>query len=182
MDKKKNQVLIICIFSALFCIGVIFYSYNNVFAAGFAGVQTTVKIAICGNNIKETGEQCDNADLGGASCVSQGFSGGTLSCRPSCDFDTSACNYSSGAGGGGGGTSMPLPAATPAVPRTKQCSNFAKNTDINQDGKIDIFDFNALMVHWGSTAINDVADINCDGSVDIFDFNLLMVNWGKTLQ
>jgi hypothetical protein len=56
---------------------------------------------ICGNNIQETGEQCDGSDLGGASCVSQGFSGGTLSCDAVCVFNTSSCT--SGGGGGGGG-------------------------------------------------------------------------------
>jgi hypothetical protein len=177
LDKKKNNFLIIFIFPALFCIGVIFYSYNNVFAAGFAGVQATVKIAICGNNIKETGEQCDNADLGGSSCALQGFSGGTLSCRASCDFDTSAC--SSGGGGGGGGSYTP---PAPVVQQASRCSNFPKSSDINNDGSVGIFDFNLLMVKWGSAGQNIAADINCDGVVDIFDFNLLMVNWGKILQ
>ncbi|MCK5122968.1 MAG: dockerin type I repeat-containing protein [Candidatus Pacebacteria bacterium] len=63
---------------------------------------------ICGNNIQETGEQCDGSDLGGASCVSQGFSSGTLLCASSCVFDTSSCT-SGGGGGGGGGGSVPLP-------------------------------------------------------------------------
>jgi hypothetical protein len=60
-------------------------------------------------------------------------------------------------GGGGGGGSYPLP---PAVPKIKQCSDLVKSTDTNQDKQIDIFDFNLLMVHWGSAAKNDIADIN----------------------
>ena len=172
MNDKKNLVLIIFIFSALFLAEGFFYFNNEVFASGFAGVQTTVKMAICGNNIKETGEQCDNADLGGALCISRGFTGGTLSCRPSCDFDTSACS----SGGGGGGTYTPPTPPAPVVPQI----NLAKRSDINQDNSVDVFDFNALMVHWGSTAKNDSADINRDGVVDVFDFNLLMVHWGKT--
>ena len=62
---------------------------------------------ICGNNIQETGEQCDGLDLGGASCVSQGFAAGTLSCAALCTFNTSACT-SDGGGGGGGGFVPPL--------------------------------------------------------------------------
>jgi hypothetical protein len=58
---------------------------------------------VCGNGIQETGEQCDGSDLGGASCVSRGFSGGTLSCASSCVFDTSSCTSGGGGGGGGGG-------------------------------------------------------------------------------
>ncbi len=172
MNDKKILVLIIFIFSAFFVADGFFYFNKEVFASGFAGVQTTVKIAICGNNIKEAGEQCDNADLGGASCSSQGFSGGTLSCRASCDFDTSACSSPSG---GGSGSYTPLPPVVPQI-------NLAKRSDINQDNSVDVFDFNALMVRWGRTAKNDPADINRDGVVDVFDFNLLMVNWGKTFH
>jgi hypothetical protein len=50
-------------------------------------------------------------DLGGATCDSLGFSGGTLLCGSDCTFDTSACG---GGGGGGGGT--PTPAATATGP------------------------------------------------------------------
>jgi len=54
-----------------------------------------------------------------------------------------------------------------------------KPGDINGDGKIDLVDFNLLMVHWGSIISGDIADLNTDGKVDILEFNLLMVNWGK---
>ena len=46
---------------------------------------------VCGNGVVETGESCDGTNLNGASCTSQGFGGGTLSCNSSCGFDTSAC-------------------------------------------------------------------------------------------
>lgn len=64
---------------------------------------------------------------------------------------------------GGGGVIPPAPAASQKV-------------DTNKDGKVDILDFNALMVHWGALGAN-VADFNSDGKVDILDFNLLMVYW-----
>ncbi len=37
-------------------------------------------------------ETCDGADLGGASCASLGFSGGTLACGAWCGFDPSGCD------------------------------------------------------------------------------------------
>lgn len=46
---------------------------------------------VCGNNVKETGEQCDGSDLAGQTCVGLGFGGGSLSCSASCSFVTSAC-------------------------------------------------------------------------------------------
>ena len=66
----------------------------------------------------------------------------------------------SGGGGGGGGT--------PATPKTG---------DANNDSKVDILDFNVLMINWGSTSANNAADFNKDSKVDILDFNLLMINW-----
>lgn len=72
-------------------------------------VGATVKISVCGNNIKEDSEQCDGGDLGGKSCLTQGFSGGTLSCSAGCIFNTSSCT--SGGGGGGGGYVAPATSA-----------------------------------------------------------------------
>lgn len=45
---------------------------------------------LCGNNVKDPGEQCDGNQLGGATCQSQGFDGGTLSCSQ-CLLNTSGC-------------------------------------------------------------------------------------------
>jgi cysteine-rich repeat protein len=46
---------------------------------------------ICGNNIREGTEACDGVALGGETCISQGFTGGTLKCKADCTFDTSSC-------------------------------------------------------------------------------------------
>jgi hypothetical protein len=45
----------------------------------------------CGNGILEGGEACDGVDLGGQTCVDQGFDMGQLGCNDDCTFDTSAC-------------------------------------------------------------------------------------------
>ncbi len=58
---------------------------------GFAVVDWTGGATVCGNGVREGGEQCDGADLGGATCASQGFSGGTLACKGNCAFDTAGC-------------------------------------------------------------------------------------------
>ena len=41
----------------------------------------------------QAGEECDGADLGGATCVSLGFLDGTLACAPDCTFDTTGCEH-----------------------------------------------------------------------------------------
>lgn len=47
--------------------------------------------ATCGNGNIEAPEQCDGSALGGATCLTQGFDGGTLSCNSNCTFNTSNC-------------------------------------------------------------------------------------------
>lgn len=53
----------------------------------------------------------------------------------------------------------------------------AKKVDANNDGSINILDFNILIINWGATTPGNAADFNDDGIVDIFDFNLLMIHW-----
>lgn len=53
----------------------------------------------------------------------------------------------------------------------------AQKIDTNKDDKVDIFDFNTLMVNWASTVGGNIADFNGDGAVDILDFNSLMIYW-----
>ena len=54
-------------------------------------IASTVKISVCGNSIKEGGEECDTSDLDSQTCSSLGFGSGNLSCDISCEFDTLAC-------------------------------------------------------------------------------------------
>lgn len=100
---------IFAIITLIFLLIGILSQASFVLAAGTATVQATIKITVCGNNIKETGEQCDGSDLGGATCQSLGYPGGTLSCRADCTFNTSGCTT---AGGGGGPAYIPPPSET----------------------------------------------------------------------
>jgi len=45
----------------------------------------------CGDGAVQPGEQCDGPDLGGQSCLGLGFTGGALTCGPTCRFVTAAC-------------------------------------------------------------------------------------------
>lgn len=46
---------------------------------------------LCGNDVIDSGEQCDQGNLNGQTCASQGFVGGTLKCGANCQFDTTGC-------------------------------------------------------------------------------------------
>jgi cysteine-rich repeat protein len=45
----------------------------------------------CGNGRIEGTEECEGADLGGETCVTQGYLDGTLRCSADCSFDKSGC-------------------------------------------------------------------------------------------
>lgn len=77
--------------------GIITMSYID-----YGGFDRSVDITIsgtitpplpeCGNGIIEAGEECDVGTLNGKTCITEGYTGGTLSCNPTtCQFDTSGC-------------------------------------------------------------------------------------------
>lgn len=54
----------------------------------------------CNNGILDPGEQCDGNNLGGFTCESLGYGGGTLSCDAvMCILDTSLCEMGGSTGG-----------------------------------------------------------------------------------
>ncbi|GMX58423.1 MAG: hypothetical protein MCSN_0770 [Candidatus Microsyncoccus archaeolyticus] len=102
--KNLGKIFLLIIFLATsFYFNKIILDFNEVSAATIKTIGATIKITICGNNIKETGEDCDNSDLAGKTCQSFGYTQGTLSCLPSCDFNFTNCSRGEGGGGGGGG-------------------------------------------------------------------------------
>lgn len=46
---------------------------------------------VCGNDLLESGEECDKTRLGGTTCADLGFDRGDLACDDDCHFDTSGC-------------------------------------------------------------------------------------------
>ncbi|MCY1064926.1 M23 family metallopeptidase [Nannocystis sp. RBIL2] len=45
----------------------------------------------CGDGMIDPGEDCDADELGGASCISEGYDSGVLVCSEVCSFDASGC-------------------------------------------------------------------------------------------
>lgn len=78
-------------------------------------------------------------------------------------------------GGGGGGSSNP-PANQTTNTQT-QLTPTQEKIDTNNDSKIDVMEFNLLMINWGNNTPGNPADFDGNGTVDILDFNLLMINW-----
>jgi len=51
-----------------------------------------VAFPTCGNGTLDPGEDCDGTNLNNQTCLTKGFSGGTLSCSANCFFNDSACS------------------------------------------------------------------------------------------
>ncbi len=61
-------------------------------AATSAIIAATAQSAICGNAIKEHGEECDGTSFLGATCDTLGYEGGgSIACQPACGYDPSHC-------------------------------------------------------------------------------------------
>jgi len=77
----------------LIIISLFFVSIQLVFAQQDNNIiEADVKISICGNEIVEGGEECDNQDLNDQTCQTLGYAKGILTCDIACDFDTSDCS------------------------------------------------------------------------------------------
>lgn len=71
----------------------------------------------CGDGFIDPEESCDgNDNLGGATCVTQGFASGSLTCSATCTYVTTSCVTASGGGGGGGGGGATVASGAPAAP------------------------------------------------------------------
>jgi hypothetical protein len=83
----------------------------------------------CGNGTIEAPEQCDGADLGGATCISLGCpGGGTLLCTADCSYNTTMCDCATDPNG-----------AFPATGQTTCWDSDGNETscaDIGQDGEL----------------------------------------------
>ncbi len=93
----------------------------------------------CGNNVVEGTEQCDGPSLNGQTCVSRGFTGGTLSCSSSCTFVTSGCTSSTSCTDSDGGNNHFIPGTVTntAVSNSDIClGNTLREYNCNPDGSL----------------------------------------------
>jgi len=51
----------------------------------------TCQASVCNNGVAEFGEECDGANLQGATCTTEGFQFGKLACSAICTLDASGC-------------------------------------------------------------------------------------------
>jgi hypothetical protein len=107
---------------------------------------TDVPMTCDGGSI-DAGEACDGSDLGAQTCVSQGFTGGTLACTDSCQFDTSGCFSCAPAGFDDDAAAWSLPDYGPGI---NDVGWFVEGSDRYSDG-----------LNWS------VRDLDGDGAADL---------------
>ena len=90
----------------------------------------------------------------------------TTNTNSSSSWNTSSGNTSSNSSSGG------TIVTTPTTPLAG---------DTNNDGVVNILDFNTLITHWGQHVTGGAADgdFNGDDVVNILDFNILITHWTK---
>lgn len=77
-------------------------SFSTTATAGEGTGQSTGEGgANCGNGAIDTGEDCDGTNLNNSTCQDLDYTGGTLACDSTCQFDLTMCT----GGGGSAGTS-----------------------------------------------------------------------------
>lgn len=128
--KEKTSKKVITFLLTVLTLFYIFGFFERSLAAINSTVRITVQIPVCGNGIVEGDEECDGNALNSKSCSTQGFSGGSLSCAPSCEFVTSSCTNTppvsnGGGGGGGGGVNFSSPISPVISTETTSMVNFS---------------------------------------------------------
>ena len=92
----------------LSCLVILIFSVSQGVSSqgiGQGEVQIEAVVPGCGDQIISVGEECDGLSLAGESCLTKGYTSGSLSCTASCVFNTSACVYNPPTSSGGGGSS-----------------------------------------------------------------------------
>lgn len=101
MRARHLIVIFLAVETIIFCSG-----------AAVAGAQSVTVTAtaqtLCGDSLVQPPEECDGINMNGATCVSLGHSGGTLSCASNCVFVTNQCTSVSTGGGGSNNNNIPF--------------------------------------------------------------------------
>ncbi|MEK6945598.1 MAG: LamG-like jellyroll fold domain-containing protein [Nanoarchaeota archaeon] len=106
--------------------------------------------AVCGNNVVEGTEQCDGTNLSSQTCISQGYTGGTLSCTSSCTFNVTACTTNPPYDVNLDGFVNVGDLSAAALSFGSSCTgpSWCTRRDVNQNGVVNIQDLSLIGLHF----------------------------------
>lgn len=157
----------------LFTFPVYFWLFaSSVLADSTGVVKAVVTVGVCGDFEKNGSEDCDNLDLGGATCSSLGFVGGELSCTSACTFNTLNCNLNS-FDGEVLGTSDFATSTVRISPSLPLKLNFY---DSDNNGYIEKSEISYLINKWNfySKSNQNLCDVNNDKVCDLRDISRVL--------
>lgn len=191
-QRKKHNRILIGLALVIFLFQSDIYSQESLTKY----IQVDVKIAVCGNSIVESIEDCEPLIYENISCLDYGYEGEDILCDSSCSYDFSQCII----------PEPPDPVEEiddsifeetieeyiPSIV-VRQSSNptvytypypFLEIFDLNGNGKIDSNEFVSSVKLWGEywkmyrvqqeELDNLICDLNEDGKCDIVDLSILM--------
>ena len=187
LNKNYKRVIIIPLLASLLLPLLKVYSQEEPTHL----IEANIKLAICGNEVVERGEDCEPLLFVDFACSSLGYEGEYVLCDNSCSYDLSACiipdpppppvideeiieesveKY------------VPKPRATPAI--TAYEYPFLEYFDLNMNGRIDADEFVTSVKLWGEywklyrTESDEIetlrCDLNNDNKCDIVDLSILL--------
>jgi hypothetical protein len=112
----------------------------------------------CGDGVIDPPEQCEGANLGGASCTTLGYTNGALACHDDCTFDTSSCSGDCGDGVISSGEQCD---GVDLAGQSCRSLGFYDDTSALKCTQICSFDVSGCTGYCGDAAINGPED--CDG-------------------
>jgi len=191
------------LFALLFFVSIPLFVGKSL-AATNQSVGVTVKVGVCGNNLAEDNEDCDNTDLKGNTCETLGYASGTLTCHPSCSFDTTLCiakkeSSSSDSGTSPSETNTVTTTQVSETPITVNIPDVVQLFDTNGDNKITLSEVYSVTKKWfdgwKQTVVDQLeaqskgtkipeadirrCDVNKDARCDLIDFSVLLYYVGR---
>lgn len=181
--KKNSKNLLLLLLFTAFCLFLL--EKSNIYAQS-SSISASVRIAICGNNVVEPGEDCEPLTFNQMSCSEIGYIGEEVYCDNSCSYDIYECIVPELPPQKEEDRiekeieeiikkDKPVIIVTPTLP-------FLKLFDLDNNGIIDRYEFIESVKLWGTYwrdwrfgSTEDIfCDLNKDGICDIVDLSILL--------
>ena len=134
-----------------------------------SSISASVKLSVCGNDLVEGAENCDNLNLNNKTCVSLGYASGTLTCTVACEFNTSNCISSAS-------TPTPTSTSSSTSASTSQSTQSTATSTVVQT----ITNLVTQIIETSKTSLPTalaIFDVNGSGKIETDELRPAIENW-----